>query len=214
MANNVGIIPPYSKESFPKLENNSSDEEDGEVKKADITFILVKIDREGNKSKTNLTKFDVPKLRHFDNNVEKALEGFNLFDTKVMSHLVGLTKEETINHHMQYIEMICFDNAQQDYNEAIKYSKREVLLDYPTKMVQENNANNNDCTMFKIDDNEHVQLTSSNNAAFMEWMNKPADQINAIEVAHMGWVTAAKTRLIKWRHFEIHFHNHLNVIIF
>ena len=114
---------------------------------------------------------------------------------------------------MQYIEMICFNNAQQDYDEAIKYSKCQVLLDYSTEMVQENNVNNNDCTMFEIDDNEHVRLTS-NNAAFMTWMNKPAAQIHANEVTHMGWITAAKTRLMKWRHFEIHFRNHLNVIIF
>ena len=117
LANNVGVIPFYTKEAFPNLENNcSNDEEEGEVKKADTTSIPVKIDRAGtNKSKTNLTKFDVPKIRHFDNNVENVLRGFNLIDTKVMNHLVGLTKEEMINRRMNYIEMtICFDNAQQE----------------------------------------------------------------------------------------------------
>ena len=135
LPNNVGIIPFYTKEAFPKLEKDSSDDEDGEVKKADTTSIPVKIDRAGNESKTNLTKFDVPKIRHFDNNVEIALRGFNLIDTKVMNHLVGLTNEEIINRRMNYIEMICFDNAQQEYEEAMKYAKRETLAYYSAKMV-------------------------------------------------------------------------------
>ena len=91
---NVGIIYFYTKEAFPNLKKNSSDDEDGEVKKANTTSIPVKIDRERNESKTNLTKFDVPKIRHFDNNVENVLKGFNLIYTMVMNHLVGLTREK------------------------------------------------------------------------------------------------------------------------
>ena len=67
--------------------------------------------------------------------------------------------------------------------------------------------------MFEIDDDEHARLVNDN-AAFMIWMKTPISQIHANEVAHMGWVTAAKTCLMKWRHFESHFRNHLNVIIF
>ena len=47
LANNVGVIPFYTKEAFPKLEKDSSDEDEGEVKKADTTSIPVKIDRAG-----------------------------------------------------------------------------------------------------------------------------------------------------------------------
>ena len=213
LPNNVGVIPFYTKEAFPNLEKNSSDEEDGEVKKADTTSIPVKIDRAGGESKTNLTKFEVPRIRHFDNNVENVLKGFNLIDTKVMNHLVGISREEMIHRRMNYIEMICFDNAQQEYEEAIKYAKKETLAYYSTELIAAQNVDNRDCSMFELTDAEQAELVS-NNTAFLTWINKAADLIHANEIAYMGYVSGAKTRLMKWKIFDSHFRNHLNVIIF
>lgn len=53
LANNIVIIPFYTKKAFPNLEKNSSDDEDEEVKKADTMPIPVKIDKGDNESKMN-----------------------------------------------------------------------------------------------------------------------------------------------------------------
>lgn len=213
LANNVGVIPFYTKEAFPKLEKDSSDEDEGEVKKADTTSIPVKIDRAGSENKTNLTKFDVPKIRHFDNNVENVLKGFNLIDTKVMNHLVGITAEEKIKKRMNYIEMICFDNAQQEFEDAMKYAKKETLAYYSAETIAGWNVGGIDCSMFELTDEEQTEL-ANDSTSFMKWIDKPVTQIHAHEVNYMGYVTAAKTRIMKWKIYDCNFRNHLNVIIF
>ena len=47
LPNNVGIIPFYTKEAFLNLDKDSSNDEDGEVKKNDSTSIPIKIDQGG-----------------------------------------------------------------------------------------------------------------------------------------------------------------------
>ena len=93
-ANDKSIIPFYTKKAFPSLAKNDSDDEEGEVKKTDTTSIPVKIDEGAGDSKTNLTKFEVSKIYHFDNIIERVLSTIMMIDNKVMNHLGILTDVE------------------------------------------------------------------------------------------------------------------------
>ena len=92
--------------------------------------------------------------------------------------------------------MICFDNAQQDYKEAVTYSKEQVLFAYTKEIVQTQNINDKDCSSFELDPDQ-VQLMMDDTAAFLSWMKKPAENISNQEVTHMGWGSAAHTRTMK-----------------
>ena len=212
-ANNQGIINFYTHKAFPTLAKHESDDEEGEVKKNDTTSIPVKIDQGAGEGKTNLTKFEVPKIYHFDNNVERVLSAIMTIDTKVMNHVSNLTGIEKIRRRMKYIEMICFENAQQEYEEALDYAKSEVLMRYSSALVQASNTNNINCASFELDEATHQELLD-NPVSFNEWVSKAADQLSAEEVQFWGHQTAARTALMKWEYYTMFFFNQLNVIIF
>ena len=151
-----------------------------------MTHLFVKIDKLGSENKMNMNKFEVPKIRHFDNNVEKVLRCFNLLDTKVMNHVIGITKEERILRRLQYIESICFDNAQQEYNEAIEHARAQVLLDYSYEILRSNNRNDLDISSFELD-NEEFDKLNREPESFMVWMKKPIVLIHENEVDILGF---------------------------
>ena len=178
-----------------------------------MTHLFVKIDKLGSENKMNMNKFEVPKIRHFDNNVEKVLRCFNLLDTKVMNHVIGITKEERILCRLQYIESICFDNAQQEYNEAIEHARAQVLLDYSYEILRSNNRNDLDISSFELD-NEEFDKLNREPESFMVWMKKAIALIHDNEVDILGFGSKTETRYMKWKNYEMHFLNHLNVVIF
>lgn len=146
--------------------------------------------------------FGVPKIRHFDNNIKRVLQGFTIIDSKVMNHdLKGLDKSEKINRHLQYIKMICFSNAQQEYEEDIAFAKEQVLFAYTEEIVQGQNINDKDCSQFELD-RAKVQNLMDNGVAFMKWMKTPVESISDKEVSHVGWGSVAHTQTMKWRHYK------------
>ena len=94
-----------------------------------------------------------------------------------MNHLVGLTKEEKMNRRMNYIEMTCFDNAQQEFEEVVKYAKKETLAYYSAEIISGWNVGGIDCSMFELMEEEQDDLFNGS-AAFMTWINKLAAQIH------------------------------------
>ena len=84
------------KEIFSNFKKDLGNNEVREIKKSNTASIPVKIGKEGT------------------NNVEKVRRDFNLIDTNNNESsilLSSFTEEEKINHSIQYINTIFFDNA-------------------------------------------------------------------------------------------------------
>ncbi len=82
--------------------------------------------------------------------------------------------------------MICFKNAWWEYEEAIKYAKHSILINYSEEMMDNHHITGPDCSMFALNDAKLLKLVTED-SAFMTWMNKPAGWISNNKIIHMKW---------------------------
>ncbi len=80
---------------------------------------------------------------------------------------------------MKYIEMICFDNTQQEYENALEFAnlefaKGELLVRYSSDFIGAHNTTNINCSTFELNEQErHQELLN-----VLHFLDKQASQSN------------------------------------
>ena len=106
--------------------------------------IPIKIAADGNKSRSNVTSFEIKGISHFDNNIEKVLETFMELNERVIKPKCLTDCKEECKTVIKLLHLLCTTGAAtQTLQEATRMARTRVThsiltLNHPGLVSQEN----------------------------------------------------------------------------
>ena len=123
-------IPYYTKEFFnPKGLEDGEDSPDSEVTRT--VKIPVKINTEGDDSRSNITNWEMKGISHFEGNVENVLNSFYQLHERIIMPKQIVDPNEEIKETLHFMKLICNrGTATQTLQEAGRAARQKIYDDH------------------------------------------------------------------------------------
>lgn len=187
---------PYYTDAF--FNPSSESTEDGEIAKANMVHIPIKIQADAGETRSNVTTFKMPGITHFDGNVEHVLDSFNQLQERIIKPRQIDNQVEQTKTLVQMMQFICNTSAaSQTLQEACKTARQNVYDDFIAEAEEEN-------------DSVQEDILINDQTAFYDYLEKNHDSV--FDVNEYGDTDEYTHHM--YLEFERHFWNHLHSIIF
>ena len=161
-SNNVKFHIPYYTDQFFNPEKDKETKEDTTSSSSTnrTVSLPVKIDKEGNDSRSNVTYIEMPGIAHFDNNVENVLTSISQLKEQIVTPKEIENVNEEIKTTINLMKLLCTTNAaSQTLQEAKLLARIFVVENYlrgdePDDEFDEEQYTSDECEFYRYIETE------------------------------------------------------------
>ena len=193
-----GIIPFWNPVFFGEGDDDARD--------VSTVEIPVLIDQSKGEKRSNTTKYKIPAIEYFEDNLETVLSALDLIDDKIMEKVKTNVYHEDLKTRIGYLKTVCTKpSSSQALNKCLMEARAKVLWYHTDDRIPAAEGGLGDRMVDKYKQSEND---------FFSFLERRDSLITDDFLAEFKTPTRDQYRTFVWTLFERSFKNHFNAMIF
>ena len=193
-----GIIPFWNPTFFG--------EEDEDAPKLPTVDLPVLIDQTKGEVRSNTTKYQIPAIEYFENNIETVLSAIDLIEDKIMSSVKTGVYHEDLKSRLGYLKTVCTKPASsQALSKCLLEARKKVMFFHSEEKVPSDHGGL---------DKRMLNRYICQDAEFYKFLERKDDLITDDFLKKVKFGKREDYRLWAWKMFERTFNNQFNAMVF